>query len=428
MPARAPMASDGAILVSRLSAFRCLFKPFGDRFLSSAGIFSATYSRLPRERNGGKERKLFFFPCPQSRASWCSQHQRPPAGFITEYEHYLRGGFRYPTHCTLYAVVDVLGILMARLHPNAMRYLVSVCIFSLLHGCSFDSKAARLIFQFTESEDWVSMSPKAWFCFRGSNPDSVKGWKERFFFLQEPPDSELPRVWCPISAYFQDKPTNEDAAELEKLISAIKSEEANFSIQGYFLTSITFEACKWGPRSGWVIAGLGKGDPGDTAALPPSGGGEEESCSLLESSTDDDEDEAALKRLREAEDTSTRRSRRRIAGPSVVGEKATDDVVVLEGPEGSLIAVPSLIPDAGEPVEPPVIFLEPISAYRSPEGLVPSPEEGIALAADPVGADEGAAGTSSWQEPPSVPAAVALPARPASSGRRGKTSGRGSFG
>ncbi|GMH07484.1 hypothetical protein Nepgr_009324 [Nepenthes gracilis] len=119
---------------------------------------------------------------------------------------------------------------MARLHPNALRYLVSLCIFSLLHECTFNAKAARIIFRFTESEDWISMSPKAGFRLRGTNPDSVKGWKERFFFLQEPPDSELPRAWGPISKYFQEKPTPEDVAESEKLLAAIKSEEENFSI------------------------------------------------------------------------------------------------------------------------------------------------------------------------------------------------------
>ncbi|GMH18652.1 hypothetical protein Nepgr_020493 [Nepenthes gracilis] len=342
----------------------------------------------------------------------------PQAGFITVYEHHLRGGLRYPTHCTLYAVVDALGVPMARLHPNTLRYLGILVHFAILHGGSFDAKAARLIFRFMESEDWVSMSPKARFRFRGTNPDSVKGWKERFFFLQEPPDSELPRVWGPISEYFHEKPTAEDAAESERLISAIMSEEAKFSIQCYFLTSITFESSKWGSPSGWAIAGLGKEGPGDTAIPPLSGGIEEESCSLLESSTNDDEDEVALKRLREPEGTSLRRSRRRITSPSIVvgslaskrptsvgrqgetaepsstsvaglfaGEvyemeslptgnpptcstaEATDDVVVLEGPEGPFAAALEPVSEARGPVESSAIFVEPISEYRLPEGL-----------------------------------------------------------
>ncbi|GMH23217.1 hypothetical protein Nepgr_025060 [Nepenthes gracilis] len=261
--------------------------------------------------------------------------KRPPAGYITVYEHYLRG-LCYPMHCTLYALVNALRVPVARLHPNALLYL-------------------------------VSMSPKAGFHFRGTYPDSVKGWKEHFFFLQKPPDSELSGVWGPISGYFQEKSPAEDAVEAAELISAIKSEEAKFSVQ------------------------------------------------------DDEEEEASLKRLREAGGTSTRRSKRQAAGLPVheacevesqpagspltrsIAEasadaipEAKDDVVILEDPEGSLPVAPVLTPEARGPVEPTVIFVEPLSEFRAFEGAAPSPEEGVASAADQVQASERAAGTSSW--------------------------------
>ncbi|GMH31252.1 hypothetical protein Nepgr_033095 [Nepenthes gracilis] len=293
---------------------------------------------------------------------------------------------------------------MAMLHPNALRYLVSLCIFAILHGNSFDAKAARIIFRFTELEDWVSMSSKAGFHFRGTNPDSVKGWKERFFFLQEPPDFELPRAWRPISEYFQEKPTPEDVAESEKLISAIKSEEAKFSIQG-------------------------KEGPGDTAAPPPSGGTEEESCSLLESSSGDDEDEAALKRLREAEWTSLRRSRRRIAGPSIVagspatkrsasagrqGETTESSSTLVAGLAAREVCEVESLPTGNPPACSTAEATDDVVVLEGPKGLLPeglatSTEDGVALAADPIQADEGEAGTSSWQEPQSVPMAASLP-------------------
>ncbi|GMH26338.1 hypothetical protein Nepgr_028181 [Nepenthes gracilis] len=312
-----------------------------------------------------------------------------------------------------------------------------------MHSCSFDAKAARIIFRFTESEDWVSMSPKAGFPFRGTNPDSVKGWKERFFFLQEPSDSELPRVWGPISNYFQEKPTPEDFAESEKLLAAIKSEGPNFSIQGYYLTSVTFEISRWGPPVGWAAAGPGKEGPEDAAAPPPSGGAEEESCSLLHSSSGD-EDTAALKRIREVERTSSRRSRRRVAGPSVVigspapkrraradrqqetakpsstpivglatrevceveslptvdpsasfAAGAAEDVVILESPEGPFTTAPEPAPEAWGSVESPAILVEPISAYRPSRRPAAFSEVGAAPTAVSVQVDEGEAGTSS---------------------------------
>ncbi|GMH08563.1 hypothetical protein Nepgr_010403 [Nepenthes gracilis] len=99
----------------------------------------------------------------------------PLDGFVTIYKHHLRGGLRYPMRCTLYALVEAFGVLVVRLHPNALRYLVSLCIFAHLHGGSFDVKAARLIFCFSESEDWISMSPKTGFHFRWTNPDSDPG-------------------------------------------------------------------------------------------------------------------------------------------------------------------------------------------------------------------------------------------------------------
>ncbi|GMH18438.1 hypothetical protein Nepgr_020279 [Nepenthes gracilis] len=168
------------------------------------------------------------------RAPGTLDRASPPSGLHHDVRATSEGGLCYPMPYTLYALVDALRNLVARLHPNALRYLVSLCIFAHLHSSSFDAKAARLNFRFTESEDRVSMSLKAGFRFRGTNPDSEKS-------------------------------PAEDAVEAAELISAFKSEESKFSIQGYFLTSITFEASKWGPPSGWKIAGPGKREPGDTA-------------------------------------------------------------------------------------------------------------------------------------------------------------------
>ncbi|GMH03829.1 hypothetical protein Nepgr_005668 [Nepenthes gracilis] len=153
-----------------------------------------------------------------------------PRGLHHGVQYHLKGGLRILVHCLLHAVVEALGVPLARLHPNALRYMVSLCVFAITHQCDFDAKAAR-------------------------------GWKERFFFLQEPTDCELSRAWGPISEYFRDKPIDEDIAESSKLISAIQSQEENFKIRGCYLTSVAFEIARWGPPTGRAAAGPGKGVP-----------------------------------------------------------------------------------------------------------------------------------------------------------------------
>ncbi|GMH07485.1 hypothetical protein Nepgr_009325 [Nepenthes gracilis] len=220
------------------------------------------------------------------------------------------------------------------------------------------------------------------------------------------------------------------------------------------------------------MAGPSKGGPGDSAAHPPPRATEEGSCSLLESSSSGDEDAAALKRLREAEGTSLRRSKRRVTGPSIVGGspapkrpvsaghqgetakpsstsiaglaarevceveslpagdpptcsavEVTDDVVVLEGPEGPFATAPEPASEARGPVESLAILVKPISEYRPPEDLDAPSEVGAAPAADPVQAEEGEAGTSSWQEPPSVPTAASPPVSPPPAGEGAEPQG-----
>ncbi|GMH06392.1 hypothetical protein Nepgr_008232 [Nepenthes gracilis] len=189
--------------------------------------------------------------------NWCyhapgstGRTNAPPGGFVTVYENHLRGGLHYLMPCTLYALVEALGVPIARLHPDALCCLVSLYIFSLLHADAFDNKAALLIFRFTESEDWVSVSPKTGFHFHETNPNSVKNWKNRLFFLQDPSDFELPHEWDPISEYFHGKVSSDDAKDTAELVAAINFQMVRFSIQGYFLTSITFQAARWGPPSG----------------------------------------------------------------------------------------------------------------------------------------------------------------------------------
>ncbi|GMH18437.1 hypothetical protein Nepgr_020278 [Nepenthes gracilis] len=88
--------------------------------------------------------------------------------------------------------------------------------------------------------------------------------------------------------------------------------------------------------------------------------------------------------------------------------EARDDVFILNDPEGPLQAAPVLSSEARGPVEPTVICVEPLSEFRAFESMAPSPEEGVALATDPVRASGRVAGTSSWQEPLSAPTAATL--------------------
>ncbi|GMH01826.1 hypothetical protein Nepgr_003665 [Nepenthes gracilis] len=321
-----------------------------------------------RETNGSESRELFLFSRFQNCASWCPQHQ-----------------------------------------------------------CSFDAKAARIIFRATESEDWISLSPKPGYNLRGTNPDSVKGWKERFFFLQEPSDCELPRAWGPISEYFRDKPTDEHLAESSKLLSTIKSVEKRFSIQGYFLTSVTFEIGRWGPPAGWAIAGPGpetshgpsiKGSPAQERLRQPRSPGEIAAPSPTSTA------ELAAAKSREVESL--------LAGihPPAAPARQRMTSSYWRAQRGHLLGRASSRRRGPGSRGSPTILVEPISVCRPPEDLAALSEVGTAPAADPAQADEGearqvgtalgrddstgegAAGTSSRQEPPSAPTAASLPASP----------------
>ncbi|GMH07792.1 hypothetical protein Nepgr_009632 [Nepenthes gracilis] len=178
----------------------CLFKQCLDGFHSSHFLALKASDISLRERNVEEEFSFLFLSFSNS-SPWGKQHwvcpdgkaNTPLEGFISIYEHHLKGGLRYPLPCNLYALIEVLGIHIVRLHPNGIRYLVTLCVFAHLQSCEFNMNAVKVMFHFTESEQWISMSPQTGFNFRETNMDSVKNWNNYFFFLQEPSNLELSR-------------------------------------------------------------------------------------------------------------------------------------------------------------------------------------------------------------------------------------------
>ncbi|GMH18888.1 hypothetical protein Nepgr_020729 [Nepenthes gracilis] len=198
----------------------------------------------------------------------------PPEGFVTVYEQHLKGGLSYPMSCELTAIVEALGISVETLQPNALRYLVSLCILAHLHSGSFNATATL-----------------------------------------EPFDSELSREWGSIPPFFRKEVSNEEVKETVEPVAAIGSQMKTFSTQSYYLTFVALVVAKWGPAFSWAMAGSLKKKPEDVKIPKSSGEDSEESCSLLELSLDEEEIEAPLKRLREAGGTSTRRSQSWLQGP-----------------------------------------------------------------------------------------------------------------
>ncbi|GMH28310.1 hypothetical protein Nepgr_030153 [Nepenthes gracilis] len=76
-----------------------------------------------RARYRTPESTTIMIPESYDRA-WC-----PQDGFITVYEIYLKGGLRFLLAEELYDIMRALGVPFARLQPNIVRYLVSLCVF-----------------------------------------------------------------------------------------------------------------------------------------------------------------------------------------------------------------------------------------------------------------------------------------------------------
>ncbi|GMH10924.1 hypothetical protein Nepgr_012765 [Nepenthes gracilis] len=204
----------------------------------------------------------------------------PPEGFITIYEHHLRGGLRFPMPVELYGIVDTLRVPVARLHPNALQYLVTMCVFTCLQKLSFGSSSVNVIFCFTELEDWVSMLP------------------------------------CFVSDFFRGEVKADEVEKEKKVLDCIRANMATFTKQGFYLTSDTFASTKWGPVCSTAMAAIEKRKVKTIILrdLSRRSIGESGSSLSLESSLDEEE-EAPLKKLRAAGGTSTQRSLRLVAKP-----------------------------------------------------------------------------------------------------------------
>ncbi|GMH24391.1 hypothetical protein Nepgr_026234 [Nepenthes gracilis] len=117
------------------------------------------------------ESMAIMIPEPHDRALY------PSDGFITVYEAHLKGGLRFSVSEEFYDIMRALGMPLARLQPNAMRYLVSLCVFFRCHEKLLNPLVVKVMFRFTQNLDWIVMTPRPEFSsLCGGNPDSTRRW------------------------------------------------------------------------------------------------------------------------------------------------------------------------------------------------------------------------------------------------------------
>ncbi|GMH07714.1 hypothetical protein Nepgr_009554 [Nepenthes gracilis] len=168
----------------------------------------------------------------------------PPTGYITVYEAHLKSGLRFPLASELQTIFSDLGVSIARYHANAVRYLCNLCIFFRLRGTTLNTSIVRALFKFCQNGDWISLSPRD-LNISGVIIDTVKNWKDRFFFLAVP-QSGISNAWGKIPESLSGKPSPEEEESVKLLIKMIKSNMESFSDKGRLFTPEIFALTKWG--------------------------------------------------------------------------------------------------------------------------------------------------------------------------------------
>ncbi|GMH07240.1 hypothetical protein Nepgr_009080 [Nepenthes gracilis] len=108
----------------------------------------------------------------------------PPEGYFTVYEAHLRSGLRLPLPEELQSIMAALQIPIAQVHANAMRYICTLCIFSRKLDQKFRMSGLKVIFKVTQGPEWTSLSSRTGIKINTAIHDSLKNWKNRFFFVK----------------------------------------------------------------------------------------------------------------------------------------------------------------------------------------------------------------------------------------------------
>ncbi|GMG98803.1 hypothetical protein Nepgr_000643 [Nepenthes gracilis] len=153
----------------------------------------------------------------------------PPSGFITVYEVHLKGGLRFPVPDEFHTIMAALQVPIARLQPNAVRYLVSLCVFLRCHGKRLSAQIVKIMFRFTHNLEWVTMTPRSEFAVMcGGNPDSTKRWKDKFFFVVTPEDWRIPNEWGDVASHYCSDPSKKERDSVRELLELITANLGSF--------------------------------------------------------------------------------------------------------------------------------------------------------------------------------------------------------
>ncbi|GKV01450.1 hypothetical protein SLEP1_g14001 [Rubroshorea leprosula] len=110
------------------------------------------------------------------------------------YSHYLATGLRFPIPNLLVWLLLEYGLGLTQLTPNAVRLAVAFAVYSRSRGVGFPTAS---VFKYFYVLNAGSGKEKGWYYFTGRvvnkqrkglfsvGPSSIKGWKDKFFFVDD---------------------------------------------------------------------------------------------------------------------------------------------------------------------------------------------------------------------------------------------------
>lgn len=109
----------------------------------------------------------------------------PPQGMVALYTYYFKAGLRVPVCELVLRVLEFYQIHITQLTPNAVGRIIGFEVLCRAEGRDPTIDTFRYFFQIQISGACYSFStqaeaPELMYGF----PDSIKGWKGRFFFIQ----------------------------------------------------------------------------------------------------------------------------------------------------------------------------------------------------------------------------------------------------
>ncbi|GKV52938.1 hypothetical protein SLEP1_g59488 [Rubroshorea leprosula] len=152
--------------------------------------------------NYGVPRRVLVRPA-GSRERACSA---PGDHWMPLYSHYLVAGLRFPLPDLLVWLLVEYGLGLMQLTPNAVRLVVAFAVYGRSRGVSFPTAN---VFKYFYVLNAGSGREKGWYYFTGrvankqrrglfsAGPSSIKGWKDKFFFVDDTEwdKTDAERMW-----------------------------------------------------------------------------------------------------------------------------------------------------------------------------------------------------------------------------------------